>query len=272
MVTEKKAKLVSHDADTPFGIYLQNATGGGVLKTNIKPVPRSLIGLELFGEINKSGNASPVTCSITYPICLTVKFFGQVRCTFICAGGRTAETTNLGISSIMTYLTNRIPGSRFQVRKMKINNKLHTTKVGYLINLKELYPRLLEQGFEVSYAPEKFVGLSIRFVLPRTEESMTFTVFSSGALNLTGCRDSHHATLAVQYILPYLAPSFGDPVNQEEEAEKKYKKLYDPAKRGQRRKPGGSTAPRICSFPLFEAQLAEFQNNNQNQTSHSLKH
>lgn len=228
--------------------------------TNIRPVPRSRIGLELFGEINKSGNASPVTCSITYPICLTVKFFGQTRCTFICAGGRTAETTKLGISSIMTFLTHRIPDSSFRVQNMKINNKLHTTKVGHLINLPDLYLRLSEQGFNTSYAPEKFVGLSIRFVLPRTDQSMTFTVFSSGALNLTGCRDSHHATLAVKYILPYLAPSFGAPVNQEEEAEKKFKKLYDPAKRGQRRKPGGSTAPRICSFPLFEAQLAEFQN------------
>jgi len=247
MATEKKTK---------YSYYLQNAVGKGTILCNSKLVPRYEMGYHLWGHIHGSGNASPVAVSIVFPMNMTVRLFGKEQCSFICAGGRTEQTTLLGLASICVYLSVRMENAWFQLKTLLIRNKLHTTKANNKINLLGLQQRLCKENLEVVYTPSNFPGLSIHFVLPGTSEEMTATVFKTGAINLAGCRDSNLACQAYHYLHRLISPSFGEHVDQREEAAKKYKKACEPVK-GQRRKPGGNTAPRISSWPLYKGQKAE---------------
>lgn len=189
---------------------------------------------------------------------MTMRIFGKDRCSFICAGGRTEETTWLGIASVCVYLSTHIPDAIFVPTDLQIRNKLHTTKADHHIDLEHLHGNLSAKGFEVSYAPRNFPGLSVTFELPGTKEIMTFTIFATGAFNLAGCRNSANANRAYEYILQYAQESFTDKVDPTTEATKKYDTAMKNIVTGQRRKPGANSSARVCLIDLFESQKAKY--------------
>ena len=248
---------IQHNNNGRYSCYLQNAVGKGSIYVTSEHVPRNYMGYMLWGHILGSGNASPVAVSIISPVNMTVRLFGQDHCAFICAGGRTEQTTLLGLASICLYLSVNLGGNtRFQLDVLQIRNKLHTTKADNEIDLQGLHRHLCQMNLEVSYNPANFPGLSVHFKVPGTRDSMTATVFKTGAINFAGCRDSDLAQRANYYLQNIISPFFGRHVDQRKKASEKSARANLPAK-GQRRKPGGNTTPRISAFGLYLGQKAE---------------
>ena len=98
---------------------------------------------------------------------------------FLITGVKSYDELNEVANNIVVYLKKH--GIINKIKEIQINNHVITCEIDNLINLNHLAVKL--NSSRVSYEPEQFPGL-----IYKDENNITFMLFSSGKINITGVK------------------------------------------------------------------------------------
>lgn len=194
-----------------IGPFLQNVVTKGVVlrRSPSMRMPRGTMAYAFFGNLAQSDHASPLTISIILPIKFTVRFFSGFK--FITAGSTFPQISYAGILSLSEECSRHL-GFVFAPVSATITNILFTSYVQWTLDLDKL--KKLLAGKVVDYAPNLFPALRYKYLLPEENRRLTASIFSSGAINITGGKDTSDGEKVIDHLLPLLRQCKVKPVDQ----------------------------------------------------------
>jgi len=194
-----------------LGPYKHNIVTKGTITTNLEQLPREYMALLTTGNHSNSDHASPMSVINSEQKC-TARIFPYEK--FISAGSSDETMAAASILTLAAHCSRQLK-CVIQPTRMIVTNILFTAYMNYELDLNQVFARLDAAGYTVNYTHSVFPAV-------RYKNKVSISIFSTGAINITGGKTREDVIRAIDEIAPLLKECATREINQLEEKHAKW--------------------------------------------------